>query len=202
MGDRFKLGPLDLGMPHFVGVAVGVLAILAVSLWLWKQAEPILFDDHVDLPAFEHTQMKESQAHLLEVPSEVWTFDDGEGEAKHFDSDHCVLVIWHDDVRGDAVEFMLHPGRTFDQAELQRGDLFIDAALAGGGDYCPEGRCWQPPDEHPGRFRYWLEPHGVCGGVATYGYVYYEYEDACRMFQEYDQCLGEVGPLIHICCNH
>ena len=202
MADRFKLGPLDLALPHFVAVGVGILAVAFVGLWVWKQAEPVLFRGTVDLPAFEHTQMKESQVHLLEIPSESWTFEDGEGEARHFASDHCVLVVWHDDILGDTVEFMLHPARTFEQAELSRGNLFTAAAMAGGGDYCPEGRCWEPPEDHPGRFRYWLEPHGICGGVATYGYVWYEYEDACRSWQTYDQCMGEVGPLLWSCCNH
>jgi hypothetical protein len=202
MPDRFKLGPLDVSMPHFVGVAVGILAVLSVSLWLWKQAEPLLFDDHIDLPAFEHTQMIEAQTHILEIPSEEWVFEDGEGEAKHFDSDHCVMVVWHDDIKGDVVEFMLHPARTFDQAELRRGGLFAEPLLAGGGDYCPEGRCWEPPEDHPGRFRYWMEPHGICSGTATFGVVWYEFEDYCRSWQSYDQCTGEVGPLVWSCCNH
>lgn len=165
------------------------------------------------LPEIEHTQMEESMRHFFEEAEDEWLFEDGEGRARYFKSDRCTAILWHQS-GGDVVQFVLHPSRTFDQAQLNLGDgLFSAPLLAGEGSPCDGAPCGKnficeqewPDGKHPGRFTWREAPVYQEDGSRDpcLWHLYRTFEDCCEHRQIVDKCQGEFWELVEWgCCRH
>lgn len=199
--DQVDLGPVKFKLPKWCVALLSLLVVTWGGGWLWLNVfHAIIHPDHVLVDKATLTDMGESQRHFFEEPAATWAFDDGAGEARHYDSDNCTAVLWHHraispdtgvQVPIEVVHFVLHPSRTFDPADQSLRRVSGAGLPSAGG--C-NGDCWDP---HPGRFSEADEPVNGCESK-----IWRLFEDGCEHYQWLDKCLRRWGATVWVCCRH
>jgi hypothetical protein len=181
---------LTLPVPRWTAQGFGVAALLAVNLFLYRQAFPVT-PEQITLKqanAALAQEMEEYQRHLGQTPEEIFADPDGAMRVQVF-TDHAVLILRKD---GTRIWTRLIPDLAKPlPATAERLMARLPVVFAASQECRPRHHHTEAPARTYGEKRGCAVP------------VYWTYKDGCQYYQLYDACRqafeadGDGSPRIH-----
>jgi hypothetical protein len=199
-----KIGPVSIPQgvwtdcPRPVKVALYSLAVVVLALVGWQRyGAPVVGIGEYRMSKMEAAQLIESRRHFWEAPEDEFQIDGGQGEVRHYASDHCSVIVWTMADGSQRPIFALHPER---EAAMDV-DLELEILRSGAAGIVPVGSCPGPGpgcciDPHPPPWEEKVQPLDDC--LAR---VWRRFQDGCLHYQDTD-CTGRWGPVVWRECYH